>query len=273
MSETYCGKDCAACVNAAGCPGCMNGPGDDCPIAGCCREKGHDACSTCTLSGSCGKLRAAPEEAERRGRDIELRSRAVSQAGTISARVTVLFWLLIGGLIASLLISTLGAISFGDAAEQFDGLLSCVVSAVYACVLLTLGGVNPRFKKAAVMSFASLGLSAASWLLPGAPVAAALLVAASLPFGILYIYNEVIAYAEILRTVDAAQSEKWRWFWKYYAAALIAAGCSPLVALFFLGLGALLLLAASVAMLVIQIVEMVYLYRTAKIFAALSAGD
>ena len=123
----------------------------------------------------------------------------------------------------------------------------------------------------AVRSTARLGRGQAPAL--GAPVAAALLEVASLPFGILYIYNEVIAYAEILRTVDAAQSEKWRWFWKYYAAALIAVGCSPLVALFFLGLGALLLLAASVAMLVIQIVEMVYLYRTAKIFAALSAGD
>ena len=61
--EGICGRMCDACTwkEQLDCPGCQDGPGrrfsGGCPIADCCREKGHTACVTCTFSTGCALRR------------------------------------------------------------------------------------------------------------------------------------------------------------------------------------------------------------------------
>ena len=81
--EGICGRMCDACTwkEQLDCPGCQDGPGrrfsGGCPIADCCREKGHTACVTCTFSTGCAlrrrdmpqnRLWAMEAERERRAR-------------------------------------------------------------------------------------------------------------------------------------------------------------------------------------------------------------
>lgn len=81
--EGICGRMCDACTwkEQLDCPGCQDGPGrrfsGGCPIADCCREKGHTACVTCTFSTGCAlrrrdmpqnRLWAVEAERERRAR-------------------------------------------------------------------------------------------------------------------------------------------------------------------------------------------------------------
>ena len=76
MAETYCGKSCINCSvkEELNCPGCMNGPGmpikGDCPIAACCREKGHNDCSTCSLKLECNKYQSRGMQSEYRKEKI-----------------------------------------------------------------------------------------------------------------------------------------------------------------------------------------------------------
>lgn len=63
MGDTYCGKLCEDCQfkDNLQCPGCKTGPGKtwmtECELAKCCMDKGHQNCTTCSYSTSCGKLR------------------------------------------------------------------------------------------------------------------------------------------------------------------------------------------------------------------------
>lgn len=60
--ESYCGKNCMQCSYFIQrcCPGCKWGPGQPvqgvCPLARCCREKGHGTCRSCSLAYHCGLL-------------------------------------------------------------------------------------------------------------------------------------------------------------------------------------------------------------------------
>lgn len=72
MGDTYCGKLCEDCQfkDNLQCPGCKTGPGKtwmtECELAKCCMDKGHQNCTTCSYSTSCGKLRGRDNEPERR---------------------------------------------------------------------------------------------------------------------------------------------------------------------------------------------------------------
>ena len=77
MEGTYCGKLCEECQykEMLQCPGCKEGPGKawncECELAKCCRDKGHQNCTTCSYSTSCGKLRGRNNEPEQRLRKRE----------------------------------------------------------------------------------------------------------------------------------------------------------------------------------------------------------
>ena len=99
--EGICGRMCDACTwkEQLDCPGCQDGPGrrfsGGCPIADCCREKGHTACVTCTFSTGCAlRRRDMPQnrlwavEAER-----ERRARLDRNAPVLAKWLWLLVWL------------------------------------------------------------------------------------------------------------------------------------------------------------------------------------
>ena len=83
--------------------------------------------------------------------------------------------------------------------------------------------------------------------------------------------SECIGHSEVLTGVDGMLAEQWRKLWWWYVAALAAIlGSSIFFVLFvsMLGmmLGVMIVLAASVGALVVSVLKLVYLYRTASRF-------
>lgn len=113
MGDTYCGKLCEDCQfkDNLQCPGCKTGPGKtwmtECELAKCCMDKGHQNCTTCSYSTSCGKLRGRDNEPERRlerrSYEQEKQKKIADKADFLGKWLWILFWLIIPSIISSIM--------------------------------------------------------------------------------------------------------------------------------------------------------------------------
>ena len=84
--------------------------------------------------------------------------------------------------------------------------------------------------------------------------------------GLVGTYQEYTAHAAILDGVDESQAEKWRLLWKWKIGLTLGIfGCLVIMLIAPL-LGILAVFAVLIGILVVAIVELVYLYRTAQAF-------
>ena len=282
MEGTYCGKDCAACLyrEAENCPGCKLGPGSmsgNCGIARCCRDKGHSNCESCTFSEGCALLRSAPMEPEyragRRRAAEELRGRIGRDAPLLASKLNTLFVLLLVSTMVSVVISILSNFHNQGIADTLGSLVSFGVGVAYGCILLTLGGVNRRFKLAGIMHLAGIALSCAGDLLAFMPFLALILLIPAVPLGIMSCRYEFYGYAEALHGLNDEQGRKWRVLWVVNACTICVTAAGAVFAFVTLGLAALLVLVGAVAALVVYIIQLVYLNRTVKVFEAVAKSQ
>ena len=113
MAETYCGKTCAECSSREemNCPGCKLEPGrpitGDCPLARCCREKGHETCSTCSACGHCNTHYNRYQMPQRRQKErqaaLEREQAIAKKAPFLGKWMWILFWLVVPSTVFSLL--------------------------------------------------------------------------------------------------------------------------------------------------------------------------
>ena len=283
MEETYCGKTCAECGrrDELNCPGCKTGPGKpydgDCILAKCTRGKGHETCATCIYSSTCGTLMGKNSIPDQRIRKIEAekqrKATLVKRAEVMGKWLWIMFWLMIGANIPALL-------SNDYFAQHLPGLYLagaiCGLLFNLACclILLKLGREYDGYRVAGILFLVGSVISALrgtiTWMNPDANG----LVLLSLPAAVANIaatYQEYIAHSAVLVGVDDVLSEKWGALWRWYIrcylgmfGCIILMGFAPL-------LGVVLVFAAIIALLVMAIMEMVYLYRTAKIFREYTA--
>ena len=140
--EGICGRMCDACTwkEQLDCPGCQDGPGrrfsGGCPIADCCREKGHTACVTCTFSTGCAlRRRDMPQnrlwavEAER-----ERRARLDRNAPVLAKWLWLLFWLVIPSVFSNILTMDTVAGAF-PTAGVVGNVLAFLISLAYGVLL------------------------------------------------------------------------------------------------------------------------------------------
>lgn len=143
--EGICGRMCDACTwkEQLDCPGCQDGPGrrfsGGCPIADCCREKGHTACVTCTFSTGCAlRRRDMPQnrlwavEAER-----ERRARLDRNAPVLAKWLWLLFWLVIPSVFSNILTMDTVAGAF-PTAGVVGNVLAFLISLAYGVLLWQL---------------------------------------------------------------------------------------------------------------------------------------
>ncbi len=280
MAETYCGKSCGDCEyrEPMNCPGCKTGPGKswsrDCEIAACVRAKGHETCDTCGFRDNCGPFRGRdrmPQYRQKKAEADALQQAELARRAPILGKwLWIFFWLVIPRLIASLMTNdTVAGLIPGLSLP--GQILAALVALASGLVLLRLSGEEERYKTAGICSLVSSALNGIAAFLPETAAPAAL--ALSIPVAIVGFvgeYNEYTAHANVLSGVDSELSANWERLWKWYIGLFCAMMGSLVITVIAPILGLILVLLAAVGSIVVSILKLVYLYRTAKIFREFS---
>ena len=87
----------------------------------------------------------------------------------------------------------------------------------------------------------------------------------ALVLGLIATYNEFMAHASAMSGIDDTMSKKWRALWTWYVRILLCFVGSIILMLIIPLVGLVALLGATIGVVVVSIVKMVYLYRSAKI--------
>lgn len=279
-NKTYCGKSCEICTygEALSCPGCRQGPGGTfakCPIARCCREKCHKACDSCTSWSYCGLRSGRDHEPIRRQQQEERERRQqweIRQHAPLLARwLSVLFWLFIPEEIAALMTNDNVAAVLPELVLP-GTVLSVACTLLYGIGLWNLRPVNDAYGRSAIWRVVGAGCSAASLLMGrlhsleeqlGLLVLAALVV---LGINLYATYLEYNAHADTAQMVDAVLADQWRKLWQRKLWCLLGAASMLLLAFVAPLLAGLLAIAISIALIVLSIQKLVYLYRMAARF-------
>lgn len=276
MAETYCGKSCSECAQKEmlNCPGCKAGPGrqfdGDCELAECARTKGHETCDTCGFHGNCGTVRGRFRQPEYRKtkQESELwqKQATAKRARILGKWLWILFWLIVPSTVADLMTSEvfMGAVPGVNMAGQ---ILKAVCSLAYGILLLKVASEEDRYRTAGICTLAGAGISG---LVAGFSGGAAtqpwtlILTVPAAVIGLVGQYHEFMAHGTVLREIDNDLSGKWEVLWKWYIGLYLGMfGCIVVSVLMPL-LGAIALLATGIGVLVVGILKLVYLYRTAK---------
>ena len=278
MAETYCGKTCAECTKREelNCQGCKAGPGrqfgGDCELAKCVRDKGHETCETCGFKGNCGTLRSRESMPDYRIRKIEsekMRKAAIAKRAPVLGKwLWIIFWLVIPSSIGSIM-------SHETTAKILPGLvmpgqiINAICSVTYGAILLKLGSEEDRYRTAGICALIAGGVSAVVAIITVAAEEATWTLLFTLPAAVVAMvgeYNEYMAHSAVLSGVDNELSEKWELLWKWYIGLFLGMLGCILLMLIAPVLGAIVILGCAIGTVVVGILKLVYLYRTAKIF-------
>ena len=284
MAETYCGKSCEECTKKEqlNCSGCKTGPGrqfgGDCELAKCIRDKGHETCETCGFKGNCGTLRSRESMPDYRIRKIEaeaMRKAAIAkQAPVLGKWLWIIFWLIIPSTIGSLMANE-------STAKILPGLfmpgqiINAICSLTYGAILLKLGSEEDRYRTAGICALIAGASSALAAIINGGSEGATWIMIITIPAAIVAIvgeYNEYMAHSVVLSGVDNELSEKWDVLWKWYIGLFLGIFGGILLMLIIPVLGAIAVIGATIGTVVVSILKLVYLYRTAKIFREYPVG-
>ena len=284
MAETYCGKTCAECSKREelNCQGCKAGPGrqfgGDCELAKCVRDKGHETCETCGFKGNCGTLRSRESMPDYRIRKIEsekMRKAAIAKRAPVLGKwLWIIFWLVIPSSIGSIM-------SHETTAKILPGLfmpgqiINAICSLIYGAILLKLGSEEDRYRTAGICALIAGTSSALAAMINGGSDGATWILIFTIPAAIVALvgeYNEYMAHSAVLSGVDNELSEKWEVLWKWYIGLFLGMFGCIIVMLIIPILGAIAILGCAIGTIVVSILKLVYLYRTAKIFREYPVG-
>ena len=284
MAETYCGKSCAECTKKEqlNCSGCKTGPGrqfgGDCELAKCVRDKGHETCDTCGFKGNCGTLRSRDHFPDYRIRKIEaeeMRKAAIARRAPVLGKwLWIIFWLIVPSAIGSLMANE-------TTAKILPGLfmpgqiINAICSLTFGVILLKLGSEEDGYRTAGICTLIAGASSSIAAIVNGASEGATWILIFTIPAAIVAMvgeYNEYMAHSAVLSGVDNELSEKWEVLWKWYIGLFLGMLGCILVMLIAPVLGAIAILGCAIGTIVVGILKLVYLYRTAKIFREYPVG-
>ena len=185
-------------------------------------------------------------------------------------RLDALLWLVVPGTIAGLMSDEALAAHWPDLASLGE-ILGILCRVVYGLLLLSLAKVNGGYRAAGATLFVvAAGVivqvltgSEDSYMEDGGAMMVALLSGVAALVGEC---AECTSHAEVLEPVDIALSQRWRRLWKWYIGAYLALFAGIFVTLLSAWLGLLVMTASTVGSLVVAILKLVYLWRTARAF-------
>ena len=193
-------------------------------------------------------------------------------AAALAGRLKVLFWLVVPGTIAGFLSDEALSAHWPDLALLGE-ILGILCSVVYGLLLLSLAKVNGGYRAAGACTLFVVAAGVIVQVLGGSgdPHNVERSIALILTFlsGVAALvgeYTECTSHAEALEPVDLELSGKWRRLRKWYIGTYLALFAGIFVALIFAWLGLLVVLASIIGMMVVAILKLVYLWRTARTF-------
>lgn len=276
--EGYCGKNCEVCTwrERTACPGCQAGPGralsGDCDIAACCREKGHEACATCSYLTGCPRRMGrdrAPEERQQRADGKRQRRLALDRKAPLLGKwLWVLFWLFIPSEIGGLMSNDTVAAAF-PAVGMAGEILGVLCGLACAAILWCMREAGERYGTAAVWQLISAAAAVLLAVVSTRDTDGGLTILVELPVlvvSLLAVYQEFNAHADVLEGADDGLSAAWRKLWKWYIGLLAGMFACVLLVAIAGWLGLLAMLADMIGVIVVSVLKLVYLYRTAKLF-------
>lgn len=206
----------------------------------------------------------------RRLRELEERQQRQDwldrNAPVLAKWLWLLFWLVIPRTLAETLTLDVVASAFPTAGTVGE-VLGALASLAYGAFLWQLQTVGGRYRTAALCSLVSSAGSAV--ILFAVPEESGLWWALSLPAAVLElvsVYQECNAHADVLEGLDDRLAGKWRLLWRWKIGLLLGIFGSVLLMLLSVLLSLLVMLAIAVGAIVVAVLQLVYLYRTAKLF-------
>ena len=193
-------------------------------------------------------------------------------AAVLAGRLWPLLWLVVPGTIAGFLSDEALSAHWPDLASLGE-ILGILCSVVYGLLLLSLAKVNGGYRAAGACTLFVVAAGVIVQVLGGSgdPHNVERSIALILTFlsGVAALvgeYTECTSHAEVLEPVDLELSGKWRRLWKWYIGTYLGSVGSIVVVMIFGPLGLLVMLASIIGMMVVAILKLVYLWRTARTF-------
>ena len=193
---------------------------------------------------------------------------SVSKAEELGKWLGILFWMVIPS-IAGAVLSNQAVAAWLPFLYLPGRIISMVTLCAYGYILLKLSSESSRYRMAAICCLASVAVDAGSSLVPEGAAMASLVGLLTFPVLILAFYGEYSEYmghSEILRALDDGMALKWKWLWRWCLYSLGVMTGSILLVMFSPALGITALLVGLIGTLIVSVMKLTYLYRTAKIF-------
>ena len=179
----------------------------------------------------------------------------------------ILFWLIIISTAANLLTSEIVTNAAPPLASAGQ-ILNIAANVAYGVVLLKIASESMNYRNSAICRFITVAVAIA--VIPISDNTESFI---AIPVVILSIvmdmvgeYYEFMGHAEVLRGADRTLSYKWLTLWKWYIGTFLGMIGGTVLAVMIPLIGLIVVLASTVGTLVISIVKIVYIYKTAGVF-------
>ena len=272
MAESSCAKSCETCQlkGQLKCPGCRMGPGKvyggECDIAKCCSTRGYQGCEECSTASTCPKLKrcagAEQDRLKKREADKAERHRRYESSAVLGKWLMILFWVVI---VSNVINFVLGFMEEMPGMKLPVELVGAAFGVVYGLILLMMSKQSGCLRISGISRIICVIVNVIVLLFEGTQIALWISLAALVPSYIAE-YQEYIGYVQVTDELDEDLSRKWSVLWYWSLGGLIAMGAGLVLTIFGLMLGALAVLASSVLTIVVAVIKIVYLYRSAKMF-------
>lgn len=181
--------------------------------------------------------------------------------------IGVLFWLIIAANIASLFTSE--NVTNAVPSLAFAGqILNIVTTAAYGVILLKIASESIYYRNSAICCFITAVVAVAM-----IPVSDDTDLALAIPVVIVSVivsmigeYYEYKGHTDVLNDVSPALSEKWIRLWKWYMGTFLGIIGGTVLAVMIPLIGMIIVLGATIGTMVVSVVKIVYIYKTAKAF-------
>ena len=269
---SYCGKNCLECdrkeeLECNGCKEWQTSCSSECEIAKCCKDKNHDTCATCNITG-CAKLSrkfGVPDSI------LQARNKALEEKEELSKKSVILgkwlwlaFWLIIPNCVIALINTFIG-----DTVSYVLAVLESISAALYGVFIIKASEAQLEYKLSGILRVIISCINIASTIIIDNFEIGAYSLLILIPMCVLTFIitkREYNTHAEVLYKVNIELSQKWSKLWELFLISILLIIGGAIFVFIIPIIGSLATIAGAVVTVIVSIKQLIYLHKTAKIF-------